>query len=128
MGEKFYHNGVIDLSQFPCHQLNGSFNALSAMRKTVQWFCQDCFEENASHEGIVFVVRRRSKMEAHRQWVEASNGKMKLENYFNKPFTDHISTQNGVPDTTEVPAGEEVDLDCARGINEEHGHHPNALE
>ncbi|CAE7874482.1 unnamed protein product [Symbiodinium sp. KB8] len=105
VGEKFYQTGVIDLSQFPCHQLNGSFNALSAMRKFVQWFCQGCFEENAAHEGIVFVLRRRSRMEAHRQWVEASNGKMKLENYLNRQFTDHISTQNGVPYTTEVPAG-----------------------
>ena len=33
VGEEFYQNGAIDLSKFPCHQLNGSFNALSAMRK-----------------------------------------------------------------------------------------------
>ena len=39
-------------------------------------------------------MRRRSKNEAQRKWVTASNGKMKLENYFNRPFTDHISTQN----------------------------------
>ena len=105
VGEKFYQNGAIDLSKFPCHQLNGSFNALSAMRKCAQWFCQDCFEESAATEGIVFVVRRRSKAEAQRPWVTASNGKMKLDNYFNRQFTDHISTQNCVKEENEVPAG-----------------------
>eukprot|EP00439_Symbiodinium_sp_Y106_P065998 s833_g10.t1 len=65
------------------------------MRKTVQWYCQGCFDENADYEGVVFVVRRRSKNEAQRKWVAASNGKMKLEGYFNCQFTDHISTQNG---------------------------------
>ena len=98
VGEKFLRflrNGTIELSKFPCHQLNGSFCALSAMRKTVQWYCQGCFDENADYEGVVFVVRRRSKNEAQRKWVAASNGKMKLENYFNRQFTDHISTQNG---------------------------------
>ena len=69
--------------------------ALSAMRKTVQRYCQGCFDENADYEGVVLVVRRRSKNEAQRKWVAASNGKMKLENYFNRQFTDHISTQNG---------------------------------
>ena len=58
-------------------------------------YCQGCFDENANYEGVVFVVRRRSKNEAQRKWVAASNGKMKLENYFNRQFTDHISTQNG---------------------------------
>ncbi|OLP82439.1 hypothetical protein AK812_SmicGene36919 [Symbiodinium microadriaticum] len=76
--------------------LNGSFNALSAMRKTVQWFCQDCFEESAATEGVVFVLRRRSKVEAQRQWVAASNGKMKSDNYFNRQFTDHITTQKWI--------------------------------
>ena len=95
VGEKMFRTGTIDLSQFPCHQLNGSFCALSAMRKTVQWFDQGCFGMNAANEGIVFIVRRRSKTEAQRQWVERSNGKMKLDNYFNRQFTDHISTQNG---------------------------------
>ncbi|CAE7404548.1 unnamed protein product, partial [Symbiodinium sp. CCMP2456] len=28
----------------------------------------DCFEENAAHEGVVFIVRRRTKLEAHRKW------------------------------------------------------------
>ena len=65
------------------------------MRKTVQWYCQGCFDENADYEGVVFVVRRRSKSEAQRKWVTASNGKMKLDSYFNLQFTDHISTQNG---------------------------------
>ena len=95
VGEKFFRNGTIELSKFPCHQLNGSSCALSAMRKTVQWYCQGCFDENADYEGVVFVVRRRRKNEAQRKWVTASNGKMKLENYFNRQFTDHISTQNG---------------------------------
>ncbi|CAE7861993.1 unnamed protein product, partial [Symbiodinium sp. KB8] len=89
----------------PCRQLNGSCNALSALRKCVQWFCQDCFEENAASEGNVFVVRRRTKVEAQRQWVTAFNGKKKLDNYFNRQFTDHISTQNGVKDENEVQAG-----------------------
>ena len=80
VGEKLFRNGTIDLSQFPCHQ---------------QWFNQGCFDENAANEGIVFIVRRRSKTEAQRKWIEGSNGKMKLENYFNRQFTDHISTQNG---------------------------------
>ncbi|OLP81090.1 hypothetical protein AK812_SmicGene38414 [Symbiodinium microadriaticum] len=105
VGEKFCQNGAIDLSKFPCHQLNGSFNALSALRKCMQWFCQDCFEENAGTEGVVFVVRRRTKTEAQLQWVTASNGKQKLDNQFNRQFTDHISTQNGVKDENEVLAG-----------------------
>ena len=94
VGEKFFRNGTIDLSKFPCHQLNGSFCALSAMRKSLQ-YCQGCFDENADYEGVVFVVRRRSKNEAQRKWVTASNGKQKLDNYFNREFTDHISAQNG---------------------------------
>ena len=95
VGQKMFRTGTIDLSQFPCHQLNGSFCALSAMRKTVQWFNQGCFDMNAANEGIVFFVCRRSKTDAQRKWVEGSNGKMKLDNYFNRQFTDHISTQNG---------------------------------
>ena len=93
VGEKLFRNGTIELSQFPCHQLNGSFCALSAMRKTVQWYCQGCFDENADYEGVVFVVRRRSKNEAQRKWVAASNGKMKLVNYFNRQFTDHLHAE-----------------------------------
>eukprot|EP00439_Symbiodinium_sp_Y106_P078922 s4734_g17.t1 len=89
VGEKFFRNGTIDLSKFPCHQLNGSFCALSAIRKSVQWYCQGCFDENADDEGVVFVVRRRSKNEAQRKWVTAS-GKQKLDNYFNRQFTDHV--------------------------------------
>ena len=83
IGGKLFRNSTIELSQFPCHQLNGSFCALSAMRKTVQWYCQVCFN------------RRRSKNKAQRKWVAASNGKIQLENHFNHQFTDHISTQNG---------------------------------
>ena len=105
VGEKLFRNGTIELSHFPCHQLNGSFCALSAMRKTVQWYCQGCFDENADYEGVVFVVRRRSKNEAQRKWVAASNGKMKLENYFNRQFTDHISTQNGYLENDEEHVG-----------------------
>ena len=51
--------------------------------------------ENAGYVGVVFVVRRRSKNEAQRKWVAASNGEMKLENYYNRQFADRISTQNG---------------------------------
>ena len=58
VGEKFFRNGTIDLSKFPCHQLNGSCCALSAMRKSVQWYCQGWFDENADYEGVVFVVLR----------------------------------------------------------------------
>ena len=50
-------------------------------------------------------MRRRTKVEAQRQWVTAFNGKKKLDNYFNRQFTDHISTQNGVKDENEVQAG-----------------------
>ena len=39
-----YENGWLDLSRFPCQQLNGSFNALSALRKTVQCAKQDAFD------------------------------------------------------------------------------------
>ena len=86
----------------------------------MQWFCQDCFEESAATEGVVFVLRRRSKVEAQRQWVEASNGKMKLDNYFNRQFTDHITTQNGVPDTTEVPAGAAMCRGSGSGLSQMH--------
>ncbi|CAE7419965.1 unnamed protein product [Symbiodinium sp. CCMP2592] len=48
-----WHIQWIDLSQFPCHQLNGSFCGLTALRKTVQWFCQGCFDENAAYDGLV---------------------------------------------------------------------------
>ena len=105
VGEKFFRYGTIELSQFPCQQLNGSFCALSAIHKTVQWYCQGCFDGNADYEGVVFVVRRRSKNEAQRKWAAASNGKMKLENYFNRQFTDHISTQNGYLENDEEHVG-----------------------
>ena len=64
-----YTNGVLDLSRFPCHQLNGSFNALSALRKTVQGANQDVFEVNENEEPIVFVVFRRTKTAAMRRWT-----------------------------------------------------------
>ena len=63
VGEKFFRNGTIELSKFPYHQLNGSLCALSAMRKTVQWYCQGCFDKNTDYKGVVFVLRRRSKNE-----------------------------------------------------------------
>ena len=95
IGEQYYLTGEIDLSRFPCHQMNGSFSALSAMRKTVQWFCQDALNEGAEYQRLCFVVRRRDVNEAKRVWTEASSSKrMKLDNYFNRQFTDHISTQN----------------------------------
>ena len=78
----------------------------------MQWYCQGCFNENADYEGVVFVVRRRSKNEAQRKWVAASNGKMKLENYFKRQFTDHISTQNGYLENDDEHVGvANVDLE-----------------
>ncbi|CAE7396972.1 yqkD [Symbiodinium sp. CCMP2456] len=98
IGQHYFETGEIDLSRFPCHQLNGSFCALTAMRKTVQWFCQGVFDENAPYERLVFLARRRSTAEAAREWTGVTTGakKMKLANYFNRQFTGHISTQNGV--------------------------------
>ena len=75
--------------------LNGSFNALSALRKTVQWFNQGVFEENANDEPIAFVVSRRTKTAAMRRRVAGGaggNARMKLAIYSNRQFTDHIST------------------------------------
>ena len=95
IGKEYYQTGEIDLTRFPCHQLNGSFSALSAMRKCVQWFCQDVFPEGSEYSKLCFVVRRRDVNEAKRQWTESTaNKRMKLDNYFNRQFTDHISTQN----------------------------------
>ena len=95
IGKEYYQTGEIDLTRFPCHQLNGSFSALSAMRKCVQWFCQDVFPEGNEYSKLCFVVRRRDVNEAKRQWTESTaNKRMKLDNYFNRQFTDHISTQN----------------------------------
>ena len=132
VGEKFFRNGTIELSKFPCHQLNGSFSALSAMRKTVQWYCQGCFDENADYEGVVFVVRRRSKNETQRKWVTASNGKMKLKNYFNRQFTDHISTQNGYLENDDEHVGvENVPRKWIWNVPDDSsqiGHHQNAAD
>ena len=95
IGKEYFQTGEIDLTRFPCHQLNGSFSALSAMRKCVQWYCQDVFPEGNEYSKLCFVVRRRDVNEAKRVWTEAtSNKRMKLDNYFNRQFTDHISTQN----------------------------------
>ena len=95
IGKEHYQTGEIDLTRFPCHQLNGSFSALSAMRKCVQWYCQDVFPEGNDYSKLCFVVRRRDVNEAKRLWTEStSNKRMKLDNYFNRQFTDHISTQN----------------------------------
>ncbi|CAE7362841.1 unnamed protein product, partial [Symbiodinium sp. CCMP2456] len=81
VGQRYFETGEIDLG-----------------RKTVQWFCQGVFDENAPYERRVFVVRRRSTAEAVREWTGVTTGakKMKLNNYFNRQFTDHISTQNGI--------------------------------
>ena len=95
---RLYNNGVVDLSRFPCHQLNGSFNALSALRKTVQWANQRVFEENENDTPIAFVAFRRTKATAMRRWVAGGpggNARVKLANYFNRQFTDHISTFEG---------------------------------
>ena len=52
------------VQRFPCHQLNGSFDALPALRKTVQWANQEVFEANENAEPIAFFVLRRSKLDA----------------------------------------------------------------
>ena len=45
--------------------------------------------------GLCYVVRRRDVNEAKRVWTNATTSKrMKLDNYFNRQFTDHISIQN----------------------------------
>ena len=72
---RLYNNGVVDLSRFPCHQLNGSFNALSALRKTVQWANQRVFEENENDTPIAFVAFRRTKATAMRRWVAGGPGR-----------------------------------------------------
>ena len=92
---RLYNNGIVDLSRFPCHQLNGSFNALSALSKTVQWASQGVFDEAECDAPIGFVVFRRTKATAMRRWVASGpggNARVKLANYFNRQFTDHIST------------------------------------
>ena len=71
-------NGMLDLGRFPCHQLNGSFNALSALRKTVHWANQEVFEPNDNEEPIAFVVFRRTKaaamrMDCWRIWRQCHN-------------------------------------------------------
>ena len=55
---EMFRDGWLDLSRFPCHQLNGSFNALPALRQAVQWANQEVFEPNAP---IAFIVFRRTK-------------------------------------------------------------------
>ena len=92
---RLYNNGIVDLSRFPCHQLNGSFNALSALRKTVQWANQGVLEEAECDATVAFIVFRRTKATAMRRWVAGGpggNARVKLANYFNRQFTDHIST------------------------------------
>ena len=92
---RLYNNGIVDLSRFPCHQLNGSFNALSALRKTIQWANQGVFEEAECDATVAFIVFRRTKATAMRRWVAGGpggNARVKLANYFNRQFTDHIST------------------------------------
>ena len=73
---------------------DGSFNALSTLPKTVQRANQ--VEENENAEPIAFIVFRRSKPDAVRKWTGAGSGassssRMKLSNYLNRQFTDHIS-------------------------------------
>ena len=96
---RLYNNGIVDLSRFPCHQLNGSFNALSALRKTVQWANQGVFEEAecdmrrhcclhcvSPHKGDC-----NEKMGGWRTRRECPSETGELL-YFNRQFTDHIST------------------------------------
>ena len=88
---RLYNNGIVDLSRFPCHQLNGSFNALSALRKTIQWANQGVFEEAECDATVAFVVFRRTKATAMRRWVAGGpggNARVKLANYFNRTTLD----------------------------------------
>ena len=71
------------------------FNPLSALRKTVQWANQEGFAVNENEEPIAFVVFRSTKTVAMWRWTaggSCGNARMKLANYFNRHFTDHIST------------------------------------
>ncbi|CAE7702856.1 HET-E1 [Symbiodinium sp. KB8] len=90
--------GWLDLSRLPCH-LNGAFNALSALRKIVQWAHQEVFEPNENAEPIAFcrVQKNTSRGNApmdcwsiRRQYQnEAGRGQLlRLLSQFN----DHIST------------------------------------
>ena len=76
---RLYNDGVVDLSRFPCHQLN----ALSALRKAVQWANQGVFEDGENDTPIAFVVFRRTKATAMRRWVAGGpggNARVKLAN------------------------------------------------
>ncbi|CAE7221203.1 unnamed protein product [Symbiodinium sp. CCMP2592] len=51
--------------------------------------------ESENDEPLVFVVFRRNRSTAMRHWVAGGTGgnaRMKLASYFNRQFTDHIST------------------------------------
>ena len=122
IGKEYYQTGEIDLTRFPCHQLNGSFSALSAMRKCVQWYCQDVFPEGSEYSKLCFVVRRRDVNEAKRLWTEStSNKRMKLDNYFNRQFTDHISTQNATMVENDGDSNGKWMWKVPTGIEAQHG-------
>ncbi|CAE7330836.1 unnamed protein product, partial [Symbiodinium sp. CCMP2592] len=83
VGENYYATGEIDLSRFPCRQLNGSFNALSAMRRLCNGTARDALMRmpSAIYEQLVFVALGEQENEVNQ--------------LLQSPITDHISTQNG---------------------------------
>ena len=89
MANGMFENGFWDLSRYPCGQLNGSLNARPVANQNV-------YTPSECNEPIAFVVCRRTIAEARRRWTNAGPGtgknQMKLANYCNRQFTDHIST------------------------------------
>ncbi|CAE7322252.1 unnamed protein product [Symbiodinium sp. CCMP2456] len=64
-----------------------------ALRNAFQWANQNVHQPNETAELICIVVFRRAKNEATRHWVMNGTGQqqMKLANYVNRKFVDHIS-------------------------------------
>ena len=83
-----YANGWLDLSRFPCHQLPCARLSNGRTKKCSIW------TKLPSRLPSAFCVFRRTWMEATRQWIVGGSGnqRMNLANYFNRQFTDHIST------------------------------------
>ena len=90
-----FEDGCLELSRYPCGQLNGSFTALCALRKTVneptRMSTQSTRRVNAMSRRLPWFSDARF-VEARRRWVNAGPDQMKLANYFNRQFIDHIST------------------------------------
>eukprot|EP00439_Symbiodinium_sp_Y106_P037180 s8000_g4.t1 len=92
---RLYNNGIdLNSSKGTVVDLPSKL-PLSALRKTVQWANQGVFEEAECDAPIAFIVFRRTKATAMRRWVAGGpggNARVKLAKYFNRQFTDHIST------------------------------------